>query len=86
MENNLGPLLVEAANLLCVGMLVVFVFLGVLIFLVKLMSNLVGGDAPIPTASNITPSRINRTTSNTQDHKVKAAISAAIHQYRQDNK
>lgn len=85
MENNLGALLLEAGNLLLIGMVVVFSFLGILIFLMKLMSNLVGGDAPV-TAQVNPGQRARKPASAPQDHKVKAAISAAIHQYRQDNK
>ncbi len=86
MENNIGAVLLEAANLLVVGMGVVFVFLGILIFLMKLMSKIVGGDAPVPAAPVNTNRGGRKVSSASQDHKVKAAISAAIHQYRQDNK
>ncbi|MCU4677616.1 OadG family transporter subunit [Catenovulum sp. 2E275] len=86
MENNIGPVLLEAANLLLVGMVVVFAFLGILIFLVKLMSSLVGGDSPAPSATNSNQAARRPAPAKQDDVKVKAAISAAIHQYRQDNK
>ncbi|MER2490421.1 oxaloacetate decarboxylase subunit gamma [Catenovulum sediminis] len=86
MENNLSSLLIEAANLLLVGMVVVFMFLGILIFLIKLMSKLVGSDAPAPASVNIPNRPTSRKSNSTQDKKVVAAISAAVHQYRQDNK
>ncbi|WP_017444986.1 oxaloacetate decarboxylase subunit gamma [Gayadomonas joobiniege] len=86
MENNLGALLFEAANLLLIGMGVVFIFLTILIFLIKLMSSLVGKNAPTPAAPVATPNINRNTGKSAQDKKVVAAISAAVHQYRQDNK
>ncbi|KMT65725.1 oxaloacetate decarboxylase subunit gamma [Catenovulum maritimum] len=85
MENNIGSILLEAANLLLVGMVSVFLFLGLLIVCINLMSKLVGGDAPASTSVK-TPSRTRNVQKNVKDDKVVAAISAAVHQYRQDHK
>lgn len=86
MENNLGSVLLEAANLLVVGMGVVFVFLGILIFLIKLMSHFFAGEIPAPTKVNVPNRPATKSTGSHQDKKVVAAITAAVHQYRQDKK
>ena len=86
MENNLSSVLLEAANLLVIGMSVVFVFLGILIFLIKLMSHLFAGEIPAPNKVNVPNRPAVKPTGAHQDKKVVAAISAAVHQYRQDKK
>lgn len=86
MENNISALLLEAANLLVIGMGVVFIFLTILIFLIKFMSSIVGKSAPAPATPATSPNITRNTGKSAQDKKVVAAISAAVHQYRQDNK
>ena len=85
MTDEIMNLLVESANLLIVGMAVVFVFLTVLIGAVKLMSKVVQ-KFPEPNtdafgSNNLVTKQIE------QDDKVSpqivAAIAAAVHQYRQ---
>ena len=78
---NIGSLLVDAATLMLTGMAVVFIFLTILVYLVRLMSKLVPEEVPEPIA---TPKQNNKIqpTSSAISHKVVAAISAAVHQHR----
>ncbi|MFY8273007.1 OadG family protein [Pseudoalteromonas sp. SSDWG2] len=72
---NIAELMLEAAGLMATGMLVVFVFLMILIGVLKLMSHfLAETDAPISPA----PSRAS--TGVPKAHI--AAIAAAVHQYK----
>lgn len=78
---NIGSLLVDAAALMVTGMGVVFIFLTILIFLVRLMSKLVPQEVPPPiTAPKAAKNQTNHT--STVSPHVVAAISAAIHQHR----
>ncbi|WCE29250.1 oxaloacetate decarboxylase subunit gamma [Vibrio sp. SCSIO 43137] len=78
---DIGSLLGEAATLMFTGMAVVFVFLTILIYIVRLMSNLVPEEAPQPVAMPNT--KLNsQQTSSAVSPQVVAAISAAVHQYR----
>jgi oxaloacetate decarboxylase gamma subunit len=63
------------------GMTVVFLFLTILVYLVRLMSKLVPEEVPEPI---VTPNQNNKvqTPSSVVSPKVVAAISAAVHQYR----
>jgi oxaloacetate decarboxylase gamma subunit len=83
MNDEVINLLLESVNLLAVGMAVVFVFLTVLIGVVKLMSALVL-KLPEPLKPEVKV-RTAPVSQNTDDipHEVVAAISAAIHQHRQ---
>ncbi len=78
---NIGSLLGDAAVLMVTGMGVVFIFLTILVYLVRLMSALVPEDAP---ESNTAPVRKQKISSDPTAVKpqVVAAISAAVHQYR----
>lgn len=76
---SVSELLYEAAILMVVGMVVVFIFLTLLIFATKLLSKFAGQeDAPVN--NPVQPSNLNA------PEPVIAAISAAIHQYKQNNK
>ncbi|EGU49428.1 oxaloacetate decarboxylase subunit gamma [Vibrio orientalis CIP 102891 = ATCC 33934] len=79
--DNIGSLLVDAATLMLTGMIVVFIFLTILVYLVRLMSKLVPEEVPAPIA---TPHQNNKvqSPSSTVSPNVVAAISAAVHQYR----
>ncbi|KHA60975.1 oxaloacetate decarboxylase subunit gamma [Vibrio variabilis] len=79
--DNIGSLLVDAATMMFTGMVVVFLFLTILVYLVRLMSKLVPEEVPEPIA---TPNQNNKVqpTSSAVSPKVVAAISAAVHQYR----
>lgn len=84
MQANVSDLLIEAANLLLVGMSVVFVFLTLLIVAVQLIAFL---NAKFPEAApaEAPPRRLPATKpgqSGSVENKTIAAISAAIHQYR----
>ncbi|GLO61850.1 putative oxaloacetate decarboxylase gamma chain [Vibrio sp. MACH09] len=77
---DIGSLLEQAATLMFTGMAVVFVFLTILIYIVRLMSTLVPEEAPLAAAI---PKQISNTqTSSAVSPQVVAAISAAVHQYR----
>lgn len=78
---NIGSLLVDAAALMVTGMGVVFIFLTILIFLVRLMSTLVPQEVPQPIAAS---KGVNNQANNTAtvSPQIVAAISAALHQHR----
>ncbi|WP_029827027.1 oxaloacetate decarboxylase subunit gamma, partial [Vibrio parahaemolyticus] len=48
---NIGSLLVDAATLMVTGMAVVFIFLTILVYLVRLLSKLVPEEVPEPIAA-----------------------------------
>lgn len=76
---DIGSLLQEALTLMLTGMSVVFVFLGILIFLVQQLSRFGAEPAPEPvTSSTPAPAAGN----NQVSPDVIAAISAAVKQYR----
>ncbi|MCE0494212.1 oxaloacetate decarboxylase subunit gamma [Vibrio salinus] len=79
MDNSVGSLLWQAANIMVTGMGVVFIFLTIMVFLVTLMSKLVPKESlpdPVPR------SHTGMSTSKDVEPQVIAAISAAIHQHR----
>ena len=81
--DNIGSLLVDAATLMLTGMTVVFIFLTILVYLVRLMSKLVPEEVPEPIAApkTIQNNKV-QSPSSAVSPKVVAAISAAVHQYR----
>lgn len=78
---NIGSLLVDAATLMVTGMSVVFVFLTILVYLVRLMSKWVPQEVPQPSSSP-TPAKKMQPASAAVSPQVVAAISAAVHQHR----
>ena len=78
---NIGSLLVDAAALMITGMAVVFIFLTMLVYLVRLMSKLVPEEVLEPIASPKINTNI-QSTSSAVSPQVVAAISAAIHKHR----
>jgi len=78
---NIGSLLGDAATLMITGMSVVFIFLTILVYLVRLMSKLVPEEVPEPIA---VPKKNLKKQSNPSavSPQVVAAISAAVNQYR----
>ncbi|BBM63817.1 putative oxaloacetate decarboxylase gamma chain [Vibrio alfacsensis] len=78
---NIGSLLVDAATLMITGMTVVFIFLTILVYLVRLLSKLVPEEVPEPIAAPKTNTNI-QSTSSAVSPQVVVAISAAIHQHR----
>jgi oxaloacetate decarboxylase gamma subunit len=78
---DIGSLLGDAAMLMVTGMGVVFVFLTILVYLVRLMSRLVPEELPQPIAAPVHHSKVQQT-SSTGSPQVIAAISAAVHKYR----
>ncbi|MGP8308366.1 oxaloacetate decarboxylase subunit gamma [Vibrio sp. YIC-376] len=78
---NIGSLLVDAAALMVTGMAVVFIFLTMLVYLVRLMSKLVPKEVLEPITSPKTNNNI-QSTSSAVSPQVVAAISAAIHKHR----
>ncbi|MCC4800926.1 oxaloacetate decarboxylase subunit gamma [Enterovibrio norvegicus] len=75
---DLGSTLQQAATLMFTGMAVVFVFLTILIVLVKLMSRIVPEELPPQIASTSTPTQNNGQIPG----ETIAAISAAVNKYR----
>ena len=88
MQPEVVNALAEAANLLLVGMVVVFLFLSMLIGAITLIAwvNKLIPDESLNTIQN-PPKLNNRTLTNNQgvSPKVLAAISAAIFQHRQSH-
>lgn len=79
--DNIGSLLADAATMMITGMAVVFVFLTILVYLVRLMSKLVPEEVPEPIAAPIQNNKV-QSSSTAVSPNVVAAISAAVHQYR----
>lgn len=79
---DLGSQLWEAATLMVTGMTMVFIFLTILVFLVRLMSKLVPEE--LPPQPQVATQKI-KPASSTVKPQVAAAISAAVHKYRQSN-
>lgn len=77
---EITDLLVKSGQLMAVGMLVVFGFLGILVFCTKTLSNIVQkfqSNIDTPTTTQTLP-----TSEGNISPQTVAAISAAIHQYR----
>ncbi|MDP5136854.1 OadG family transporter subunit [Rheinheimera baltica] len=74
-----AQLLLEAANLMFIGMVAVFAFLLLLVFVVQLISKIMQRYFPVKIADKAV--RIDAG-SNGPSPAVIAAISSAIHQYR----
>ncbi|WP_029826847.1 oxaloacetate decarboxylase subunit gamma, partial [Vibrio parahaemolyticus] len=60
---NIGSLLVDAATLMVTGMAVVFIFLTILVYLVRLLSKLVPEEVPEPIAAPKTNTKVQSTSS-----------------------
>ncbi len=77
---NIGSLLVDASVLMITGMGFVFIFLTILVYLVRLMSSLIPAEESLPaSAPPHTP------ISSDISPQVIAAISAAVHRHRQSD-
>ncbi|PMH41284.1 oxaloacetate decarboxylase subunit gamma [Vibrio sp. 10N.286.49.B3] len=81
--SNIGSLLGDAATLMITGMSVVFIFLTILVFLVRMMSKLLPEEV-VCSPSTVIPKKNTQTqsTPSAVSPQVVAAISAAVHQYR----
>lgn len=77
--DTIGSQLLDAATLMITGMSVVFIFLTLLVYLVRLMSKLVPEEVPEPISSPIQNKKVQ--SSSAVSPQVVAAISAAVHQY-----
>lgn len=77
---DIGSQLIDAATLMATGMAVVFTFLTLLVYLVRLMSRCLPEQAP----PELTPPKVTPRSANLSatDPQVIAAISAAVHLYR----
>ncbi len=74
---DISEALATAANIMLLGMVCVFVFLGMLVLALKVLEKVAGGEVVpavgvVPTKSNIQV-----------DANVTAAITAAVHKFRQ---
>jgi oxaloacetate decarboxylase gamma subunit len=72
-----AELLGAGVNLMLLGMLVVFSLLGVLVFVVGVMSRLAGKIAPAPVPVELPPEPARK-----PDEEMTSVISAAVHRYR----
>ncbi len=83
---NIGSLLVDAATLMSTGMGFVFLFLTILVYLVRLMSKLVPQEVPLPSSMPNQNKKVSEKSAafnqKTVSPQVVAAISAAVHQHR----
>lgn len=75
-----ADLLLEAANLMLIGMITVFTFLFVLVLLLKLMSKTIQHYFPVKVLDK--PTKLDSGTEGVSPAVI-AAISVAVHQYRQ---
>jgi len=82
---EITDLLVKSGQLMLVGMSVVFAFLTLLIFVTKNLSQLVMKYEKPQVTTTSTPAALPATSGDIAPQTV-AAISAAIHQYRQSTK
>ncbi|MBS9782098.1 MAG: OadG family protein [Gammaproteobacteria bacterium] len=78
---SLTSLLLEALNLLFIGMLFVTSFLGLLVFIIPFLNKIVP-DEPIPAQATAKPNVSN----NIEQETLVAVISAAVQQYRSNHK
>ncbi|MBV2128288.1 oxaloacetate decarboxylase subunit gamma [Rheinheimera sp. SM2107] len=78
-----SDLLLESATLMLIGMVSVFTFLLLLVLLMTIMSRVLRRYSPVKVAEK---SSKTDTVSNGLSPAVVAAISAAVHQYRQQHK
>ncbi|MDX1538278.1 OadG family transporter subunit [Arsukibacterium sp.] len=78
-----SDLLLESASLMLIGMISVFTFLLLLVLLMTVMSGLLKRYAPVKVADKTTKTDV---AGNGVSPAVVAAISAAVHQYRQQHK
>lgn len=76
---ELSHLILEALNLMLIGMLFVGTFLGILVFLIPLLNKIIPDDPP-PTAMSASVVSANDTTDD--QAALVAVISAAVQQYR----
>ncbi|MDV7104482.1 oxaloacetate decarboxylase subunit gamma [Vibrio sp. TH_r3] len=82
---DIGSLLEQAATLMITGMAVVFLFLTILVYLVRFMSSMVPEETPEPIVAPLQNSKVQQQSSSTVSPQVVAAISAAVHKYRTSN-
>ncbi|RJG51571.1 oxaloacetate decarboxylase subunit gamma [Motilimonas pumila] len=82
---DISELLLQAGNLMLVGMVSVFLFLGLLVLVVQSVAKLVPADE-LPVASNKPTTQAPAAqASNQVNPKLIAAISTAVQQYRNNN-
>ena len=81
---DIGSLLEQAATLMITGMAVVFLFLTILVYLVRFMSSIVPEEIPEPIVAPLQNSKVQHS-SSTVSPQVVAAISAAVHKYQTSN-
>ncbi|PML03453.1 oxaloacetate decarboxylase subunit gamma [Vibrio breoganii] len=81
--DNISGLLSEAASIMAIGMAMVFLFLTLLVFVVRLMSKLLPAEQPV---APVSPQNLKQVTQAESTHRVEpkivAAISAAVHRHR----
>ncbi|CAM2842217.1 oxaloacetate decarboxylase subunit gamma [Vibrio rarus] len=80
--DNIPALLSEAASIMAIGMAMVFLFLTLLVFVVRLMSKLLPIEQPAQTHSQNIKKPTQAKSTDQVDPKIVAAISAAIQRHR----
>ncbi|CAM4068468.1 MULTISPECIES: oxaloacetate decarboxylase subunit gamma [Vibrio] len=81
--DNITGLLSEAASIMAIGMAMVFLFLTLLVFVVRLMSKLLPTEQPTAPVRPKNTKQVKTADSTAQnDPKIVAAISAAVHRHR----
>ncbi len=79
----MSEMMSSGVELMLIGMVIVFAFLALLVVMVNIMTTVIQRFFPEQAISNITPT--SASASHT-DAGVIAAITAAVHQYRNKNK
>ncbi len=78
---DIGSLLRESATLMVLGMAFVYIFLTLLVYLVRLMTRLLPAEAP-PMVAPVRKLSTQPAATDTTNPQMIAAISAAVHHYR----
>ncbi|WP_199611011.1 OadG family transporter subunit [Flocculibacter collagenilyticus] len=83
---QVSALFFEAANIMLMGMVVVFIFLGMLVFAIKLLHRLSLSLSSSVVSTPLTPltPTIKSNETSVVTPEIVSAITAAVHQYRQD--
>ncbi len=80
--NNIGSLLFDAATLMITGMVFVFLFLTLLVYLVTLMAKIVPQEQPVVPPVPTNKNKPAQSSAQGTSPQVVAAIAAAVKQHR----
>lgn len=82
MESSVGELVLSGVNLMLIGMVIVFLFLALLVWVIGATSKLINRYSPEPPTCLSPPSLIKGDDEAESDEDLVAAVSAAIHRYQ----